>query len=84
MLVIRQDTGLYRAAIPIGSNGVKSIITLPDGDLITGGGDGSIKRISGSDITWECVQQVCKYAILYILSQLLSTFIIIMSTFIII
>lgn len=71
MLVLRQDTGMFRAVIPICSNGVQSIITLPNGDLITGGGDGSIKRLRGEDMDWEIIDEV-NYITIKLIVRLLS------------
>lgn len=41
MLVFRRDTEVYRACIPVCSNGVQSILTLLDDSVLIGGGDGT-------------------------------------------
>jgi WD40 repeat protein len=58
MLVFRRDTGVFRACIPICSGGVQGIVTLPNDDVICAGGDGTICRVEGRDMTWRIVQKV--------------------------
>ena len=58
LLIYRQDLGVYRAMIPVGSNGVRSLLTLPNGDLLCGGGDGTITILRGEDLSWEAIDSV--------------------------
>jgi hypothetical protein len=59
MLVFsRSIKPVFRCAIPVGTNGVRSIAVLPDGDVLCGGGDGHLKRLRGADLFWEIVAQV--------------------------
>ena len=53
MMVFRIDSGVFRACIPICTNGVQSLAALPDGGVVLGGGDGSVKRLEGSDMAWH-------------------------------
>ena len=57
MLVFRRDTGVFRACIPICSGGVNAIVTLSD-NIICAGGDGSICKLDGRDMTWHMSQKV--------------------------
>jgi WD40 repeat protein len=58
MLVFRRDTGVFRACIPICTGGVQGIVTLPDDDIICAGGDGTICKVEGRDMTWHMSQSV--------------------------
>lgn len=58
LLVYRQDLGVYRAMIPVGSNGVRALLRLPNGDLLCGGGNGVITTLRGEDLSWEAVESV--------------------------
>ena len=58
MLVFRRDTGVFRACIPICTGGVNGIVTLPDDVVICAGGDGSICKVEGRDMTWHMSQKV--------------------------
>ena len=53
MMVFRRDTRVFRACIPICTNGVQSIATLPTDDVICGGGDGTLTMLSGQDMVWN-------------------------------
>ena len=59
MIVYRHDIAVFRALIPVGSNGVRSIARLHNGDLLCGAGDGSITKLRGEDLSWEIVEKVC-------------------------
>lgn len=58
LIVYRHDIAVYRALIPVCSNGVRSIAKLMNGDLLCGGGDGTLTKIRGEDLMWEVVQRV--------------------------
>ena len=53
MMVFRRDTRVFRACIPICTNGVQAIATLPTDDVICGGGDGTLTILSGQDMVWN-------------------------------
>ena len=52
VLTFRRDTCVFRACIPVCTNGVKGIVTLPGDRLLCGGGDGSVLVLEGSDMSW--------------------------------
>lgn len=58
LLIFRHDIAVYRAMIPVGSNGVRSLLRLPNGDLLCGGGDGTITVVRGEDLSWEAMDSV--------------------------
>ena len=62
MLTFRRDTCVFRACIPICTNGVKGVVALPDGHMICAGGDGSIVKLAGSDMAWSMAGQVAHYS----------------------
>lgn len=54
VIVYKRESAVFRACIPVCRIGVQSIVVLPqDGNIVCGGGDGSIKMISGEDMTWR-------------------------------
>lgn len=53
MMIFRRDTRVFRACIPICTNGVQALSTLPNGDVICGGGDGTLTVLSGRDMVWN-------------------------------
>jgi hypothetical protein len=54
MLVFNLVNSVYRASIPVCSNGVISLAVNPDnGDVFAGGGDGTLKKLTGRDMRWE-------------------------------
>lgn len=57
MIVFRQDLGVYRAIIPICTNGIQTILILPNDEILCGGGDGSISKLIGEDLNWEIIGQ---------------------------
>ena len=61
LLIYRHDIGVYRAMIPVGSNGVTSLYRLPNGDLLCGGADGTITTLRGEDLSWEALDSVSFY-----------------------
>lgn len=81
MLVFsRSVRPVYKAAIPVCSNGVRCILPLPDGDVICGGGDGVVKRLRGADLSWEIIQQVAFSGIITSLSPSADAIEILVST----
>jgi hypothetical protein len=63
MMVYRRDTHVFRACIPICSNGVQSLATLMNEDIVLGGGDGSVTILSGHDMSWHKIKTVIIYII---------------------
>lgn len=63
IIVLNLETAMFRASIPVGSNGVCGVVSLPNGDIVVGGADGSMKRIRGEDMSWEIVREVSFYQI---------------------
>jgi len=54
MLVFNLVNSVYRASIPVCSNGVVSIaVNYDTGDVFCGGGDGTLKKLTGRDMRWE-------------------------------
>lgn len=59
ILVFNSTTGLYRTALTLCANGVNAIAALPQYNVvIVGGGDGTLKKITGCDKEWTLLQQV--------------------------
>jgi len=58
MLVYRRDTLVFRACIPVCSNGLVDLIVLPDESVLCGGGDGVLVKLRGRDVTWQVIKQV--------------------------
>ena len=59
IIIFRQDLRVLRTLIPACSGGVRSLLVLPNDDLMCGGGDGVLKVLRGDgDMTWSLVQQV--------------------------
>lgn len=58
MMTFRRDSEVFRACIPLCSSGVQSLVALPNGDVIIGGGDGSVKRLRGRDLAWHVIAEV--------------------------
>ena len=53
-MVFNADTMIYRATLPVSTNGVHSVCIVDDFVLV-GAGDGKIKKLSGSDQFWSVV-----------------------------
>lgn len=54
MLVFRRDTMIFRAAIPVCTNGVHAIVVENNtGVVLCGGGDGVIRKYLGADTSWK-------------------------------
>jgi hypothetical protein len=58
VLIYRRDTVVFRASIPVCTNGVQDLLTLPDDSVVLGGGDGNFVRIVGQDMVWQKLQEV--------------------------
>lgn len=56
MMVFRRDSVVFRACIPVCTNGLQELVTLPDDTIVCGGGDGSFTKLYGRDLTWQKVQ----------------------------
>tara|TARA_B110000090_G_scaffold15146_1_gene15220 strand:- start:327 stop:476 length:150 start_codon:yes stop_codon:yes gene_type:complete len=46
-MVYRRNARVFRACIPICTSGVQSVAVLPNGNVICGGGDKSLKVLMG-------------------------------------
>lgn len=64
VMVYRRDTSVFRCCVPVCSNGVNSVIYMPNDDIICCGGDGTIKRIQGRDMAWKMVHEVNNFLLL--------------------
>jgi WD40 repeat protein len=54
MLVFNLKNSVYRASIPVCSYGLISIaVNYDTGDVFCGGGDGTLKKLTGHDMRWE-------------------------------
>jgi WD40 repeat protein len=58
LIVYRHDLGVYRALVPICGNGVRAIVRMRNDDLLCGGGDGTLTKLRGSDLSWEIIDKV--------------------------
>jgi hypothetical protein len=47
---------IFRASIPVSSNGILAIEEI-DGAVFVGSGDGKVKKLMGSDVTWSIVAE---------------------------
>jgi WD40 repeat protein len=56
MMVFRRDSVVFRACIPVCTNGLQELVTLPDDTVVCGGGDGTFTKLYGRDLTWQKVQ----------------------------
>jgi WD40 repeat protein len=54
MVVFNTEARIFRGAIPVASNGIFSMAVAEAGVVFAGAGDGSIKRLEGSDMEWKC------------------------------
>jgi len=57
MMIFRRDTYVFRALIPVCSNGLCGMAVQSTGEVVCGGGDGSIKRLVGEDMEWSVVME---------------------------
>jgi len=53
MMVYRRDTTVFRACIPVCSNGLQDLLVLADDSVICGGGDGMLVKLIGVDMQWQ-------------------------------
>lgn len=58
MMVFRRDTLVFRACVPVCTNGLNDLVTLRDDSILCGGGDGSFLRLTGRDMAWHVAEQV--------------------------
>jgi hypothetical protein len=58
MLVYRIDTKIYRASIPVCTGGLQCLVSMIDGSVICGGGDGTVNRLYGADLSWRILGKV--------------------------
>lgn len=58
MLVYRIDTKIYRVSIPVCTGGLQCLVPLVDGSVICGGGDGTVSRLYGVDLSWRVLGKV--------------------------
>ena len=54
MMVFMRGSYVFRALIPVCTNGLTGLAALSDGDVICTGGDGVLKRLHGNDMDWQC------------------------------
>lgn len=54
MMVFMRGSYVFRALIPVCTNGLTGLAVLSDGDVICTGGDGVLKRLHGNDMDWQC------------------------------
>jgi WD40 repeat protein len=58
VLVFAASSGTYRTALTLAANGVTAICALPAYNcVITGGGDGTVKKVTGNDTDWTLEAQ---------------------------
>lgn len=58
MMVFSREAGIFRALIPVCSNAIGGILTLPSGEVVVGGGNGWMHKLAGNDISWRDLLQV--------------------------
>jgi cilia- and flagella-associated protein 52 len=59
LMVFNSESGLYRAAISLSSNGVTAVSAFEERNCVfTGGGDGKVKKVSGADADWKLFGEV--------------------------
>lgn len=58
MCVFRRDSAVFRVCIPVCANSLQSIAVLPNDDVVCAGGDGSLHRLQGRDLSWRNVVDV--------------------------
>jgi len=57
MMIFRRDTYVFRALIPVCSAGLSGVAVRQNGDVVCGGGDGTVKRLTGEDMEWRVVME---------------------------
>merc|ERR1712086_447567 len=57
-VVFNTHTRVFRASVPVSSNGVLSVAIDGEGNLFLGAGDGMIKKMAGRDMSWELLAEV--------------------------
>jgi WD40 repeat protein len=58
MMVYRRDTLVFRACIPVCTNGLHDIVVLSDNSVVCGGGDGTFVKLIGNDMSWQKAYEV--------------------------
>jgi len=58
IMIYRRDTCVFRAIIPVCTNGVQDLVTLQDDSLLAAGGDGSVHKLAGRDMSWQKLQEM--------------------------
>jgi cilia- and flagella-associated protein 52 len=54
VMVFRRGATVFRACIPVCTQGVSTLMVLPtSGNIVVGGGDGTISILEGSDMGWS-------------------------------
>ena len=66
LMIYRRDTCVFRAIIPVCTNGVQDIVTLQDDTVVGCGGDGTLFRLTGKDMTWQKIKEVLNASFLCI------------------
>mmetsp|Transcript_37635 Transcript_37635/g.49584 ORF Transcript_37635/g.49584 Transcript_37635/m.49584 type:complete len:699 (-) Transcript_37635:494-2590(-) len=57
--VFRADSCVYRASLPVCSGGLTAVASNEvDGFLYCGGGDGTVKKVRGTDLRWQLHSEV--------------------------
>lgn len=60
MMVYRRDTTVFRACIPVCTNGLQDIVVMDDGCVVAGGGDGTVVKLKGRDMAWQKIREVSR------------------------
>lgn len=59
LMVFNSETGLYRSALSLNANGVSAVVAIEDRNCaFVGGGDGKVKKVSGSNADWKLYGEV--------------------------
>lgn len=57
LVVINEKSRIYRATLPVSSNGLLSVAVC-DGALFAGSGDGTVRKLTGKDLYWTITSEV--------------------------
>ena len=64
VMVFRRGANVFRVCIPVCTKGVSSLTVIPrSGNIVCGGGDGTIHILEGSDMGWRVQAKVLCYYI---------------------
>jgi hypothetical protein len=67
LVIFRLPSRVYRASVPVCSNGLKAVLAVPrneengeadNGSVFCGGGDGTVRKLVGDDLRWSLVAEV--------------------------